>query len=180
MGLPNVLAFSITMYVLGSMHPVFGHTPCSTCTCTPVEEVNCRCDCSRRCNTQEIGFLVRLNSNLMNRPKGSDVIYDAVITNDGNGYNPSTGIFTAPVQGLYSFSWTTTTQANKCFFTYLAVNGNMIARNHAGKDNVNLSASQTVVAHLKTHDKVNIKVQDNYFADLMYGEGWSTFSGFRI
>lgn len=123
---------------------------------------------------------MRLNGNMMNRPKGSDVVYDKVITNDGNGYNPLTGIFTAPAEGLYSFSWTTTTQANKCFFTYIAVNGNMIARNHAGTDSVDLSASQTVVVHLKTHDKVNIKVQDNYFADLMYGGGWSTFSGFRI
>ncbi|CAC5388797.1 unnamed protein product [Mytilus coruscus] len=162
------------------MHLVVGHTPCSTCTCPPVEEINCRCDCSRRCNKQQLGFLVRINSALVNRPKGSDVIYDNVITNEGSGYNPSTGLFTASVEGLYSFSWTTTTKANKYFFTYLVVNGNMIARNHAGHDTVDLSASQTVVVHLKANEKVNIKVQHNYIGQLMYGEGWSTFSGFMI
>ncbi|XP_071168723.1 complement C1q-like protein 2 isoform X2 [Mytilus edulis] len=126
------------------------------------------------------GFLVRLKGSLENQPKGSDVIYDDVITNDGVGYNPSTGIFTASDEGLYSFSWTTTTQGHKNFFTYLAVNGNMIARNHAQSDTLNSSASQTVVVHLKTHDKVNIKVHDDYVGLFILSEGWSTFSGFMI
>lgn len=123
---------------------------------------------------------MRLNKHLENRPKGSVVIYDNVITNDGNGYNPSTGIFTASADGLYFFSWTTTTQANKYFLTYLAVNGNMVARNHAGLVTVNSSASQTVVVHLKTHDKVNIKVEDQYVGQFIRSGGWSTFSGFMI
>ncbi|XP_063435831.1 uncharacterized protein LOC134716754 [Mytilus trossulus] len=130
--------------------------------------------------TQNIGFLVSLESHTENRPKGSIVIYDKVITNDDNGYNPSTGIFTASAEGLYSFSWTTTTKANKYFFIYLTVNGHMIARNHAGHGNVDLSASQAVVVHLKKNDKVSIKVQDNSVGQYIYGKGWSTFSGFMI
>ncbi|VDI41032.1 Hypothetical predicted protein [Mytilus galloprovincialis] len=145
-----------------------------------VEEGNGRCDCSHRYNKNQIGFLVRVKSHFANRPKGSIVIYDEVITNDGNSYNPSTGIFTGPTEGLYSFSWTTTTQANKLFFTDLTVNGNMIARNHAGHDNVNLSASHTVVVHLKKNDKVNIKVVNNHVGQFIYGDGWSSFSGFMI
>ncbi|CAC5388796.1 unnamed protein product [Mytilus coruscus] len=172
------------------MHMVVnGYTPCSRTSglikniqyqLKLVEEGNGRCDCSHRYNTQQIGFLVRLKSNLENRPKGSVVIYDDVITNEGNGYTLSTGIFTAPAEGLYSFSWTTTTVAHKYFYTYLAVNGYMIARSHAGHDNVSLSASQTVVVHLKNHDKVNIKVQDDHNGQFIYSEGWSTFSGFII
>ncbi|XP_071168721.1 complement C1q-like protein 2 [Mytilus edulis] len=189
MGFLNVFVLSFTMYVLGSMHLTDGHTSCSRTSglmksiqyqLKLVEEGNGRCDCSHRYNRKQIGFLVGLKTTLQNRPKGSVVIYDKVITNDGNGYNPSTGIFTASVEGLYSFSWTTTTQANKYFYTYLAVNGNLIARNHAGHDNVNLSASQTVVVHLKKNDKVNIKVQDNLVGQVIYYDGWSTFSGFMI
>lgn len=100
-------------------------------------------------DTQRIGFLAKVKSDLTNRPKGSVVIYNDVVTNEGDGYNPSTGIFTAPTEGLYSSSWTTTASANKYFFTYLDVNGNNIARNHAGLNTVAFSASQTVVVHLK-------------------------------
>ncbi|CAC5388798.1 unnamed protein product [Mytilus coruscus] len=171
------------------MHLIDGHKPCCGTSglmnsikyqLKLVEDSNCKCDCNHRYDTLKIGFLVKLKANLENRPKGSVVKYDDVITNDGNCYTPSTGIFTAPAEGLYTFSWTSTTQANKYFFTYLAVNGNMIARNHAGHDTVNLSASQTVVVHLKTHDKINIKVQDNIIGQFITSEGWSTFSGFMI
>ncbi|XP_052678040.1 complement C1q tumor necrosis factor-related protein 3-like [Crassostrea angulata] len=34
------------------------------------------------------------------------IIYDNEVTNIGNGYNRLSGIFTAPVDGVYVFSWT--------------------------------------------------------------------------
>jgi hypothetical protein len=34
---------------------------------------------------------------------GSAVIYDKAITNLGNGYDATTGTFTAPVEGTYVF-----------------------------------------------------------------------------
>lgn len=36
--------------------------------------------------------------------KGSIWVYDKLVTNVGNAYNPSTGKFTAPSNGTYQFN----------------------------------------------------------------------------
>lgn len=41
------------------------------------------------------------------------VIFDKVSLNDGNAYNVTSGIFIAPVDGIYSFSWTVLTKGGK-------------------------------------------------------------------
>ena len=36
---------------------------------------------------------------------GNYMIFPSTLVNDGNGYNPSNGRFTAPVNGIYTFHW---------------------------------------------------------------------------
>ena len=35
---------------------------------------------------------------------GATIHFDVIVTNKGNGYNPNTGVFTAPKAGTYFFA----------------------------------------------------------------------------
>lgn len=39
------------------------------------------------------------------RTVGSTIVYPSISVNVGNGYDNTTGVFTAPVAGVYEFSW---------------------------------------------------------------------------
>ena len=52
------------------------------------------------------------------------IVYDNVITNIGGAYSGTTGTFTCPMDGVYVFTWTLTTQYTKYCKANLYVNGN--------------------------------------------------------
>ncbi|XP_060572182.1 uncharacterized protein LOC132730312 [Ruditapes philippinarum] len=47
------------------------------------------------------------------------IVFDTVITNEGSGYDSSTGIFTAPVGGMYQFNVHICTHSSK--FSYIGI-----------------------------------------------------------
>ncbi|CAC5394549.1 C1QL [Mytilus coruscus] len=130
----------------------------------------------------KVAFMAKNAGPLQNIPANYIVVYDTAITNLGNGYDTSTGIFTAPSNGVYIFSWTCLSHAGYIFPTYLAVNGNLIARNHAGSRNVqdHISGSQNAVIEIKKYDKVSVRIQNGHTGQYMYGQGWSTFIGYKL
>ena len=50
------------------------------------------------------------------------IIFDKIITNVGEGYNNSTGIFTCPCDGAYVFTWTHRTPSGYSCSVYLNIN----------------------------------------------------------
>ena len=126
--------------------------------------------------------MARNSKDLTNIPTKSVVVYDDVVTNLGNGYDASTGVFTAPLDGVYQLLWTSLVYHGKNFYTYLTLNEILVARNYASANSASdhASATQCVVIFMKTNDKVEIKIQDGYTGQYLYGGGWSSFSGFRL
>lgn len=50
-----------------------------------------------------VGFVARLSSDLVFTNTGLDVTNFTELNDDGNGFNPSTGVYTTPSAGLYTF-----------------------------------------------------------------------------
>lgn len=51
------------------------------------------------------------------------VVFDTEVTDIGNGYNTSNGIYEPPISGVYVFAWTAVATYNEYFTAELVVNG---------------------------------------------------------
>lgn len=57
-----------------------------------------------RSRAQRVAFFVGLNSNINGVQNDEDAKFENVITNVGDCYNPETGRFRVPVDGVYQFN----------------------------------------------------------------------------
>lgn len=104
------------------------------------------------------------------------------MTNVGNGYDKSTGIFTAPSNCVYIFAWTVLAHNGKHFLTCLSLNGKHIAKNYTGVHTVgnHIPSSQNAVLEIEKDDKVFVKVLDGYTGQYMLGDSWSNFNSYKL
>ena len=58
------------------------------------------------CQGKTIALHAILSKQLTNVQTNTIIRFDRALVNERNGYDPNTGKFTAPVDGVYSFSWT--------------------------------------------------------------------------
>lgn len=109
------------------------------------------------------------------------VIFDKVSLNDGNAYNKTSGIFTAPMDGIYSFTWSILTQGGKYFVSDIVRNGHKVASNYSdgrGHNGWPMSTSHVYIK-MKKGEKVWIRAQSNY-GHFAYGGHWCSFSGAKL
>ena len=68
------------------------------------------------------GFYAYVSKDMANPGSGHTIIYDVVMTNYGGGYNGHTGVYTVPIDGLYSFTWITRVSCKNDYTSELHVN----------------------------------------------------------
>ena len=126
-----------------------------------------------------VAFDVRLNHHVTNIATNGRVVFGTVDLNEGKGYDPSTGIFTAPASGMYVFDWTTLTPRGKYAFTSLVVNGKIKSWNYCN-DTISKAhqiCSKMTVVKLKRGDKVSIGV---YSGPANMQSQFTLFSGYKL
>nr|XP_034300414.1 complement C1q-like protein 4 isoform X2 [Crassostrea gigas] len=113
--------------------------------------------------------------------KGSIWIYDKVVVNEGNAYNPITGKFTAPTNGVYQFNWYTLSDFTVTSNAGLFVNGQIKAHqaaNNQGGVNQWLTAGSSMALPLKKGDVVCI--MDVIGGTVKLLSQWTAFGGVLI
>ncbi|XP_053199468.1 complement C1q-like protein 3 isoform X2 [Scomber japonicus] len=108
------------------------------------------------------------------------LIYRAVITNIGDAYSPSTGIFTAPVAGFYYFSIFCHAGGHNRVQLFLYKNNQYIVEvyDHESASDTADNGGNAVFVQLQQGDQVYVRLGANTH---VWGDGTTTtFNGFLV
>ncbi|XP_078340691.1 cerebellin-1-like [Crassostrea virginica] len=110
------------------------------------------------------------------------LVFDAIFTNEGNGYNHHLGVFIAPKSALYVFTWTIRANNGAYFNTQLLVNGLVYGSMFTRDANYPNSNSATAVVRVAAGIAVYVRTgpASNYGDIISSFDGYSTFSGWSI
>ena len=133
------------------------------------------------CTDKPIGFTAYLTHPLTNQNKQT-VVYDHVTANVGSGFDTKTGVFTAPQEGDYMFTWNAMTKGRGSYcHLYLYRNGiSTIFSAFAdmnGRTTGSDRGSNSAILALMAGDRVWIQTGTCHY---LYSQRYTSFSGFKI
>ena len=112
---------------------------------------------------------------------GQIMVFRSVISNIGNGYNSTTGKFTAPVNGTYSFTVHMCVHWDKTAYFHLVVDGQVVTNLSAFSNHWTTTSSSTVQVFLTQGQEVWVQSADSCSSCLLvYSVCWNQFSGSLI
>lgn len=131
------------------------------------------------CSGKTIAFHAILSSRLTNVSPNTIIKFRKVLVNEGSGYNPTTGKFTAPLDGVYSFSWTYCTHRGSSAYLGGYVDGKLIANiSHYGQTSTWRNTSGHLVIKLKKGNQ--FWVQTYYVTAQHIHEEYTFLSGYKL
>ncbi|XP_063434094.1 cerebellin-2-like [Mytilus trossulus] len=124
-------------------------------------------------------FAASLSSYTKTYKTNESVLFDKVWANIGNGYDASSGIFTAPKSGVYQFSCTIM-RFKDSIKVHLFQNEKKTVAIYPGSGSLYIPGSLNIVLQVKKGDKVFIRNERNQQIYSESGSQFSMFSGFMI
>ena len=128
-----------------------------------------------------MAFCVRLDRSLTNVRIGEVIKFETVQLNEGSGYDPTTGLFTAPAPGVYQFSYFVGHNYNPPGQTWARLMAKGKTVNSAVADAIetgfDIQGGNVGIVRLNTGEKAWIEAWWSDYADFDAGLGFSTFSG---
>ena len=129
----------------------------------------------------KIGFTAGITTSSGSWNSGT-LVFPKVITNVGNGYNPSDGVFTAPRAGVYVFFVNVQSNDRQSIYVDIVLNGGKKVKTIASLNSQEYSkpAPNMAVVSLQTGDRVWIKHNSGQGYVSFSDSPVTTFSGFLI
>ena len=97
--------------------------------------------------------------------KHNTFVFDTVITNAGNGYNKFSGMFTAPVSGLYVLACSITMQGSGAYASFAIIKNEEIVGTFFvdAEHNIEVrSSSMAVIVSLQVGDVLFVRTSSTY------------------
>ena len=113
------------------------------------------------------------------------ITFDTVLLNQGSHYDNSNGRFTAPIAGLYSFSFNVLSDhngSNAYFSTSLLINGSDYAKvQNRTEDDNDFGGTMSIIASLSASDYVEVSQNNvNAYGTSSSSENLTWFCGYLI
>ncbi|KAL4222584.1 hypothetical protein ACF0H5_018625 [Mactra antiquata] len=135
---------------------------------------------TKRQTGTEIGFSARVPEHLKNLAPHQPIVFGDVMTNLGNYYNPSSGVFFVPVTGTYLFFVNILSEVDNSIETELVVDGATLIDIYSGSRGFFGPGSNFLIARIDKGKNVWVKVHDHYSTNMGVHCCWSSFSGYLL
>lgn len=125
----------------------------------------------------QVAFHAVLTTTSVSVSSGDTIKFNNVITNIGEGYNRSTGYFTAPVAGYYEFIVTIMAQSGNTFISKLLIHESEYYCHAHGSARSQAQGMCDMIYFLSQGTTARVTT---YQGSALYGNGFSSFSGHLI